>query len=172
MDTNRNSDVKDKIALLRGVRQVRQFRGEPVPQEVIDDILEVARWTGSGMNRQPWEFVVVRDREALKAIAPAEGEGVHLANATFAIIILMSGDDANIISFDEGRLTERMLLAAAAHGVGGGIWWFRGGGERCSQATAGHPPGPPYAYRYLLRLPGRGSAPGSTQAATGPQAPF
>ena len=120
--------ARGKIAMLRGLRQVRQFSGKEVPQEVIDDILEVGRWTGSGMNRQPWEFVLVRNRDTLRQIAEAENAGSHLSNANFAIVIVMAGEGGGIETFDEARLTERMMLAAASHGVGAGIWWFKDGG--------------------------------------------
>jgi nitroreductase len=123
-----NNDIKEKITLLRRLRQVRRFGTEEVPREVIDDILEVGRWTGSGMNRQPWEFVLVRNRDTLKAIADAEAANSHLPGAHFAIIIVMQGEMKQIETFDEARLTERMLLAAAAHGVDAGIWWFKDGG--------------------------------------------
>ncbi len=128
MDTDNTGNTKGKIAMLRGLRQVRQFSPEPVPDEAIQDILEVARWTGSGMNKQPWEFVLVRDRGTLKEIAAAENANSHLVGATFAIIVLMAGEGREIETFDEARLTERMMLAAAAHGVGAGIWWFKDGG--------------------------------------------
>jgi nitroreductase len=126
--TNNEAAARDKIALLRGVRQVRQFSDAPVPDAVIHDILEVARWTGSGMNHQPWEFIVVRNRETLREIAEAEAASSHLAGASCAIVVLMAGQSREIETYDEGRLTERMLLAAAAHGVGAGIWWFKDGG--------------------------------------------
>ena len=61
------------IALLRGLRAVRQFRPEAVPQEVIDAILNVARWSGTASNRQHWELVVVQKRETLQALAQCEG---------------------------------------------------------------------------------------------------
>jgi nitroreductase len=128
MDEQKNNDAKSKIALLRGVRQVRQFSDKPVPPDAIHDILEVARWTGSGMNRQPWEFVLVRDKAMLQEIAQAEGMGSHLAGAQSAIVVVMADESREIESYDEGRLAERMLLAAAAHGVGAGIWWFKDDG--------------------------------------------
>ncbi|MFL5731640.1 MAG: nitroreductase family protein [Chloroflexia bacterium] len=133
MDSNKSQnktvDAKGKIAMLRGLRQVRQFSPEPVPDEVVNDILEVGRWTGSGMNRQPWEFVLVRNQDTLKQIAQEEAAGSHLAGANFAIFILMPSDGGDIETFDEARLTERLMLAAAAHGVGAGIWWVRNDGE-------------------------------------------
>ncbi|MEO6457017.1 MAG: nitroreductase family protein [Chloroflexia bacterium] len=125
---DRNGNARSKIAMLRGLRQVRQFGSERVSQEVIDDILEVARWTGSGMNKQPWEFVLIRNRETLQEIVQAENSGSYLAGADFAILVVMAGDNKEIESFDEARLTERMMLAGAAHGVGAGIWWFKDGG--------------------------------------------
>src|SRR5206468_11150051 len=106
MDNKQDSDARSKIAMLRGVRQVRQSGPEPVPPEVINDILEVARWTGSGMNRQPWEFVVVRNHDTLREIAEAEGADSHLARANFAIIVVMPGENSGIETYDEGRLTE------------------------------------------------------------------
>ena len=128
MDNEQDGDARSKIAMLRGVRQVRQFSQEPVPPEVINDILEVARWTGSGMNRQPWEFVLVRNRDTLREIAQVEGADSHMARANFAIVVVMPGENSGIETFDEGRLTERLLIAAAAHGVGAGVWWFKDGG--------------------------------------------
>ncbi len=129
MDENKGqSDTSGKIAMLRGLRQVRQFSPQPVPEEAIQSILEVARWTGSGMNKQPWEFLLVRDHDTLKEIAAAENANSHLAGATFAIVVLMAGQMREIETFDEARLTERMMLAAGAHGVGAGIWWFKDGG--------------------------------------------
>jgi nitroreductase len=47
----------------------------------VDDILEVVRWSGSAANRQPWELVVVRDRETLRALAEVKGYASHLAGA-------------------------------------------------------------------------------------------
>ena len=51
-----NAETSQKlIALLRSLRAVRQFRPDPVPQEVVNAVLEVARWSGSASNHQPWE---------------------------------------------------------------------------------------------------------------------
>jgi nitroreductase len=59
--------ARNIIALLKRLRAVRQFRPDPVPQEVVDAVLEVARWSGSASNRQPWEFVLIRSRETMTA---------------------------------------------------------------------------------------------------------
>lgn len=117
--------AKDHVRLLRDLRSVRRFRQEAVPQEAIDDLLEVARWTGSSSNRQPWELVLVRDRETLRALGAVSGQPGpwHLADAAMAVVLVMSGAD---IEFDAGRCAERIMLALAAHGIGSSIAGFLG----------------------------------------------
>ena len=63
----------DRTHFLPSLRAVRRFRGDPVPREVVDDVLEVARLSGSASNKQPWELVVVRDQQTLQALAGVEG---------------------------------------------------------------------------------------------------
>src|SRR4051794_27886901 len=109
---------QQKIAFLRSARQVRRFRPDPVPDDVLHDILEVARWSGSASNGQPWDLVLVRKRETLQALARAEGYAGHLAGAAVGLVLVMAGRDAETETFDEGRLSERIILAANAHGVG------------------------------------------------------
>jgi nitroreductase len=125
--------AKDRIAFLRSLRAVRQFRPDPIPQDVVEDILEVARWSGSAGNRQPWEFVLIRDRNTLRALAAVEGYAGHLAGAALGIMPVMSGERAEQEIYDEGRLSERIMLAAAAYGVGSSIGWFVGSGVEAAK---------------------------------------
>jgi nitroreductase len=133
--------VRDRIAFLRGLRAIRQFRPDPVPQAVVNDILEVARWSGSASNRQPWELIVIRSRETLRALAAVEGYAQHLAGAALAIVLVMAGEPGRFEheTYDEGRLSERIMLAAAAHGVGSSIGWFSGNGRATARAILGVP---------------------------------
>jgi len=128
------------IAFLRGLRAVRQFRPDPVPDAAVQDIVDVVRWSGSASNRQPWEVVLVRDRDTLRALAAAEGYAGHLASAPLAVALVMPGKSAEHDAFDEGRLSERIMLAAAAHGLGSSIGWFRGAGPAQAKRTLGVPP--------------------------------
>ena len=52
-------------AFLRSLRAVRRFSPQAIPDDVLLDVLDVARWTGSSKNTQPWHLIVVRDRETL-----------------------------------------------------------------------------------------------------------
>lgn len=132
--------AEDRIAFLRGLRAVRSFSSDPVPRKVVNDVLEVARWSGSASNRQPWELVVIRERETLRALAEVEGYAGHLAGAALGIVPVMFGERPEQETYDEGRLCERIMLAAFAHGVGASIGWFVGGGTTAAKEVLGIPP--------------------------------
>jgi nitroreductase len=100
---------------LGSLRAVRRFSDRPIADDVLRDILEVARRTGSSKNTQPWELVVVRDRDALKRLAELGGFAGYIAEAQADILLVM--DSVNN-AFDCGRLAERLMLAAWAHGIG------------------------------------------------------
>jgi len=140
---NTPRDPQQYLAFLRDLRAVRQFRPDPVPQGVVDDLLRIARWSGSARNNQPWEFVLVRDRAMLQQLGNAEGHAQHVAGAPLALILVMAGDAERVAqeTFDEGRLSERILLAAMAHGLGGCIGWWFGDGQTEVKQLLGIPQG-------------------------------
>ena len=131
----------DLVTFLKSLRTVRFFEREPVSQEALDDILEVARWSGSARNRQPWEFLVVRDRAMLERLAALEGYAQHLAGAAMGIVLVMAGEPAKFEqeTFDEGRLAERISLAAASHGLGAAVGRFAGEGRGAAKRILGIP---------------------------------
>jgi 5,6-dimethylbenzimidazole synthase len=55
-------DYEEFLELVKMRRSVRAFTDEPVPDEVVDRVIEAARWAPSGANSQPWEFIVIRDQ--------------------------------------------------------------------------------------------------------------
>ena len=118
--------AQSRTDFLRSLRAVRQFKKDPVPDDVLHDILEVARWSGSASNRQAAEIIVVKDPRMLKTLAGLEGYAGHLAGAPVGLVIVMPGQWAEADAFDEGRVAERIMLAAAAHGLGGSIGWLTG----------------------------------------------
>jgi nitroreductase len=60
--------IDDFLQLVRNRRCIRNFKPDPVPDELIDKILEAARWAMSGGNAQPWEFIVIKDPQMKKKI--------------------------------------------------------------------------------------------------------
>lgn len=109
---------------IRRVSQIRQYGPDAVPDDVIGQLLELARWTGSSRNSQPWQFVVVRDRDTLRTIASLRPNINWAASAPVGIAIVLDGADTMSESYDEGRVTERLLTGATMLGYGGGVAWF------------------------------------------------
>jgi nitroreductase len=131
--------TSDLISFLRRLRTVREFGPEPVSDEALNDILEVGRWSGSASNRQPVEIVVVRDPEARQKLT---GWGANTAaKVAVALVIVTPGDPerADLEAFDDGRLSERILLAAAAHGLGSGVTTLKGEGPAAAKQLLGIP---------------------------------
>ena len=126
-------DRSSPLEPIRRVSQIRQYSSEPVPDDVLDQLLELARWTGSSKNGQPWHFVVVRDKERLKKIAALRPNINWLAAAPLGIAIVLHGEDPMSEAYDEGRLTERLLTGANLLGYGGGVAWF---GDAAQQSEA------------------------------------
>jgi hypothetical protein len=121
------------IEEMRHVRQARLFLPDPVPEEVLADLLEIARWTGSSRNSQPWHFVVVTDKEHLRQISQLRTPITWVADAPLAIVIVLNGESEMSEAYDEGRVTERLLIGARILGLGGGTAWF---GEAAQQQRA------------------------------------
>ncbi len=110
--------------MLRKVRQIRQYANEPVSADALDELLEAARWTGSSRNSQPWHFLVITDRSKLKQVSDLRPNINWVAAAPVAIAIVLDGESELSESYDEGRVTERLLIAAHMLGLGGGTAHF------------------------------------------------
>ncbi|MGE5138595.1 MAG: nitroreductase family protein [Rudaea sp.] len=59
--------------LIRSRRSIRRYDDHPVPREVIDELLEAARWAPSAHNRQPWRFAIVESVETRRALGASMG---------------------------------------------------------------------------------------------------
>lgn len=118
---------------LRRVRQYRQYQPDPIPDDVVEELLQIARWTGSSRNTQPWHFVVVTDKEQLRQISQLRTPINWVASAPLAIAIVLDGANETSESYDEGRVSERLLIGAHFLGLGGGTAWF---GDRSQQQHA------------------------------------
>jgi nitroreductase len=123
----------DPLRPIRRVSQVRRFTDEAISEDVVFQLLELARWTGSAMNSQPWKFIVVRDGETLRKIASLRPPLGWVATVPVAIAIVNDGAHPMFEAYDEGRLTERLLTGATLLGYGGGVAWF---GEPAHESKA------------------------------------
>lgn len=135
-----NDHSADLIAFLRNLRAVREYTAEPISDDALRDVLEVGRWSGSASNRQPAEVVVVRDPAIMSRLA--EG-GVRAATgAALVLLIVTAGEPErkDLEVFDEGRLAERLMLAAKAHGLGANVSTLKGEAPESVMRALGIPP--------------------------------
>ncbi len=123
------------IDAINKVRQSRIYLDKPVSKEDLDTLLEVAQWTGSARNTQPWHFVVVQEKETLGKLAALRSNIDWVANVPVAIALVFDGHDTVLESFDEGRIFERLAIGAKLLGLGAGTAWFLGEAEESAAKT-------------------------------------
>jgi nitroreductase len=114
----------DVFEAIRTLLAVRGYQDTPVPDAVVRRIVEAGRLTGSGMNRQPWHFIVVRDRETLRRLGALASSGPYVAQAPLAIVVVT--DRSRFAVSDASRAIQSMLLAGWADGVGSNWVGFGG----------------------------------------------
>jgi nitroreductase len=129
----RTPDDPDPIRLIRGVRQSRRFAPDPVSEDALGKLLQIARWTGSSKNTQPWHFIVVTDKELLGRIGQLRAPIGWVEHAPLGIAIVLDGARPTTETYDEGRVSERLLIAAHSLGLGGGVAWY---GDASQEAEA------------------------------------
>jgi nitroreductase len=95
-------------------REVREYADRDLPDDVVRRILEAGRLAGSAVNRQPWRFLAVRDRDLLDRLAETVHASDNLRGAKLAVAIVVSDSPG----FDCGRAAQNMMLAAWNEGVG------------------------------------------------------
>lgn len=125
----RVADVDGVIRQINRVRQVRQYRPDAVPEDVIEQLLEIARWTGSSRNTQPWHFIAITDKEQLRKLSQVRTPINWVADAPLGIAIVLDGQNQSGETYDEGRVSERLLIGAHLLGLGGGVAWYGDAGQ-------------------------------------------
>lgn len=116
-----------EVQMLEGIRSrrsIRQFKPDDVDDRIIRQIIEMGTWAPSGLNNQPWRFVIVRDEDLRNEIAQQTRYGHIIRNAPVCIAVFLD----NGASYDRvkdiqavGACIQNMLLAIHDLGLGG-VW--------------------------------------------------
>jgi nitroreductase len=107
--------------VVRRRRSIRKYKAEKVPDEKLANILEATRLAPSGSNRQPWKFIVVRDREKKAKLAEACNKQLWISDADIAVVgcwLPMAGIDEMRLRRDVTIALEHLVLAATNEGLG------------------------------------------------------
>jgi nitroreductase len=118
----------DMATVARGRFSCRSYRPELVPRELVEELLDAARWAPSAGNLQPWRFVVVDRAELRQALAAAAfGQSFVAAAPVVVVVCAVPDESARVYGArgsdlyclqDTAAATENLLLAAAAAGLG------------------------------------------------------
>jgi nitroreductase len=138
---NTTAHAQEFVTLLKSLRAVRQFAYKPLPPDAVRDIHEVIRWSGNASNRQAFQVLWVENRATLKRLSELPGYAKHLAGAAAGAVIVSTLDRDELNAFDEGRISERIGLAALAHGIGSSIGMLTGDGRKEAARLLGLPAG-------------------------------
>jgi len=147
MTTN---DDYDRILSLRALRS---YSDEPLPDALIERLLQAARWTGSSKNLQNWSFVVVEgDQKERLTTCGDFTVPLDAAPVAFALV-----EEANGYEFDTGRVAQNVMLAADTLGLAScPITLHR---EEAAHAVLGLPEGARCRYAVAIGYPADDAAP-------------
>jgi nitroreductase len=106
----------DVYQAIRSRRTVRDYKPDPIPDDVLQKILQAARWAPSSSNTQKWYFIVIQDLDILTKLGEIATQGPFVGQAPLAIAVVM--DDAPRPQLDAGRAIQQMELMAWSEGVG------------------------------------------------------
>lgn len=106
-------------------RSIRKYEEREVSDEIIKELLKAAMAAPSANNKQPWEFLVIKNKDQMKEIIEVDPEATPLKGASVAIVVCA---DTNIYSGkpdiwaqDCAAATQNILLAAHDKGLGA-VW--------------------------------------------------
>ncbi len=111
----------DMLELIRGRRSIREYKKDSPSDDQIDTLLEAARWAPSGLNNQPWRFLVIKDRARREGLSVFTKYGDIIRDAPVAIVVCM--DIADSYNRDKdmmaiGSCIQNICLEAHALGLG------------------------------------------------------
>ncbi|MCI6676378.1 MAG: nitroreductase family protein [Clostridiales bacterium] len=106
-------------------RSIRAFEKKPIPREVLEQIVEAARYAPSGMGLQTWKFTIICNREKIQKFAAAIAEVLGRENYTMyepEVLIIPSNEKSSKFGKEDNACAlENIFLAAHSFGIGS-VW--------------------------------------------------
>ncbi len=117
-------DKKTILELIRSRRSIRKFRAGSIPDDTIYEILEAGIWAPSGLNNQPWRFIILKDRTFRDRISALTKYAKIIISADFCIAVFYNkpaGYDRDKDLMAIGSCIQNMMLYAHSAGIGS-VW--------------------------------------------------
>jgi len=102
-------------------RSIRRYTGKDVSEDLVTELIRAAMNAPSAMNRRPWHFIVIRDREKLDSVPNFHRHAKMIEEATMAVLVcgdLRLQDNMGYMCADLGAATENLLVKATDMGLG------------------------------------------------------
>jgi nitroreductase len=115
----------DILDIIRQRRSIREYKKDIPPDAQIEKVLEAGRWAPSGLNNQPWRFLVIKDKTKKDGLAQFTKYGDIIRDAPVAIAVCMDVSDSYNREKDlmaVGACIQNILLEA--HTLGLGTCWL------------------------------------------------
>ncbi len=134
------------LEAIRLRRSIRKYRPNPIPEEKLKEILSAARMAPSGVNSQPWKFIIVTDEDTKRKLIQACNGQKFVAEAPVVIVACGFPDDAygtiggymNGYVMDVTIALDHLILAATSAGLG--TCWIGSFKEEKVKEILGIPP--------------------------------
>lgn len=130
------------IEMIKSRRSIKKYKPTPVEDEKLNTVLEAARWAPSAGNRQPWEFIVVKDPSIRREVADIAPYGGFIAEAPVMIAVVVNPEKDPIHYIEDGAIATTHILLAA-HALGLSTCWVGAFGttyENDAKRVLGVPP--------------------------------
>ena len=106
----------DAIEALKTRKSIRLYLAKPVPNEIIEDIIDCGRLAPTARGVEPWEFIVVTDADTRRWISKTTDFGGFIADTPVCVAVLCR--ETKYYLEDGCAAAENILVAARAHGLG------------------------------------------------------
>ncbi|MFX0059533.1 MAG: nitroreductase family protein [Candidatus Hodarchaeota archaeon] len=107
------------LDFIKSRRSIRNFQDKMISDNEINMILEAGRWAPSASNRQPWVFIVLKDRDFINKIAKVASYGKFIKEASVVIAIIgKTKTSPKWYIIDTTLVTMNMMLMAWSLGIG------------------------------------------------------
>ena len=132
--------MADIMDVIKSRRSIRKYLDKPISKEVIDRLIEAAKWAPSGMNEQPWGFIVVQNKALIKELSDRAIpyiKGMIEGNPKYirykkrmkvkdfsifyyapCVVMVIGSADAFAYQNDCAMAAQNIMLAASSMGIG------------------------------------------------------
>ncbi len=112
-------DPQILLDFLKGRRSIRSFQDKSIKERELEMILEAGRWTPSASNRQPWEFIVIKNKEILEKLSKTAFYGKFIKEVPVIIAIVGKiKTSSKWYLIDTSLVSMNMMLMAWSLGIG------------------------------------------------------